>query len=1737
LLLAGKFIRSISHLVFFVLITQLISICVNAQSYTPHSADDTFYDFCESYTDAEQRNNYSVASEHVEHKHVKRLSNIWTPRLSPSGDATLAARELIKYYSNYKFAPSGYHPNWTCLGPTGRALNSSDNGRMHRIEFDPQYDGVTNKTIYASSGFGGLWRSADNGEYWTQVNTDLQLPTTSVGDIAIHPDNSNIIFITTGLCDEGIVIYEANTGKINPIFTAGIFRSTDFGNTWQNISLSILQDFSTGGAIRRMLINNDNPDQIFIASSNGIYRTDDAQSAEPNWINLFQGINSVDNELYGLEFKPDDASTIFASGKDIYQTIDGGNNWMSITGPNSGLDLNNLPDTFQVGRINIATTIANPDLLYAYLVGDEYYYNSSANMHLKRKRAYIYCYDDQIDLWDIKHSLTETRNDGSLDTNKILSWDRIALVASPVNAQEVYFGTTVVWGTTDIDNEPFAFKHDYFDTGTHNDVHGLELDPVSPATRLIVAHDGGISAKNLSIPGTDGWEYLYDGLQVTTIWAFDQAEYAYEWIGIGNQDCGTMFLGANEDGYAWDKKYGDDGYGIQNLKVYPEYFFIIPSKERYNYLTNTGESEEAFSPWDYSTNTTSAFIKAFHIKQHPQKDVIYKGFTEIYERLFKIPVIGQDLWQVESDIGKIADIQSQWKRQIIDFEFAASNPDYIYIVTLGVYNGYVEPWELHSHLLMSNTGMNEGNYWDEDHFVELEFPGNGFDPFPVITALEVHPLDPQKIWITFSGFVQGYKVWSFNGTQWANVDPNNSLNNLPVNDIVYQQGTNERLYIATDAGIYVKDASMPNWEKYGDFPNVRAVELKINYCANKLRVATFGRGLWEGDLLPSKGYDNERIIADHIIWDDKHAVAKNIRIIAAGKLSVTGNLSMPNMGNIIVEPGGELEIDGGKIFNNCGNMWWGIQVWGNPVQSQYTSGAQGKVTIKNGGIIENAVTAVALGKSDGMNYTAGFEGGIIQASGARFVNNQTAVKFFPYRNYNPANPGFEIDNLSYFYDAEFLTDAPLADDSHPGEFVSLNGVSGIGFQGCLFSNTRDFKDALVKERGSGIYSRDANFTITQYCPDGYPCTAPQNSEFRSLNYGVKAYNTISTKTFTIDQTDFINNLTGIYLKGVDYPGILFSNFELRNVFEASEDISCGLFLDNCTGFIVEENNFYNNISYDPNGEIRSIGITIDNSANDVNSIYRNSFEKLHIGILAQNNNRGNTEMSGLKIKCNRFSGNNGDIAVTAEEPSPQSGISFYQGAFIPGDLTAPAGNLFSHKENNNQYSDLINTIDQAHIIYFHNQSSATETRAPEYYTDWSVTACECPLLYSFEEACPSNYSNGSGITLPTETAYTETAMKLRMQTMENLRDSTEHVLSLWIDGGNTDPLEFEVSMASTPEALAIYDELMSVSPYLSDQVLNASIDREDVLVDAMIRDILVANPQVAKDENLLQRLDQRSPPLPEYMMAEVMEGENLVTSREKLEAEIAWYEQERVMGLNRLINLYIMDTTNPGAPDTLQNLLSNYGQLRHQYWSVREYLGRGEIVAATQKLSDLPNQFTMSTEELTDHQNFSDIFNMVTGLMLLGEPLDSLDLPSRLQLYQFAEGINEPAIMAQNILQYIDTTQFPEKYILPPESLTWREYDPQKPANILALDENKSFNVYPNPCRDYFILAYNFETLPAEAQIVVSDPAGRIFDEIEIYDLQNQQIIRTSQYSSGIYIFSLIVDEEEVKSRKIAIVK
>jgi len=226
------------------------------------------------------------------------------------------------------------------------------------------------------------------------------------------------------------------------------------------------------------------------------------------------------------------------------------------------------------------------------------------------------------------------------------------------------------------------------------------------------------------------------------------------------------------------------------------------------------------------------------------------GFTELFVRKIEAPLVTTqipEIWEVVSDIGKTE--PAAWKRQITEIAICESNPNVIYIVTAGQQNPPGSDWQLKSGLYKTTTGIkpDEG----KTNFTKIDYPAENYDndTLAIITGIAVDPQNADRIWITFTGLIHQYRVWfsENGGRNWTNADPNGILANNPVNAIAYHENSSDQIFIGTDKGLYKKDR-LHDWEKVKDFPSVRITEMKINKGLNRLRIATFGRGLWEGDL-------------------------------------------------------------------------------------------------------------------------------------------------------------------------------------------------------------------------------------------------------------------------------------------------------------------------------------------------------------------------------------------------------------------------------------------------------------------------------------------------------------------------------------------------------------------------------------------------------------------------------------------------------------------------------------------------------------------------------------------------------------------------------------------------------------------------------------------------------------------------------------------------------------------------
>ena len=200
------------------------------------------------------------------------------------------------------------------------------------------------------------------------------------------------------------------------------------------------------------------------------------------------------------------------------------------------------------------------------------------------------------------------------------------------------------------------------------------------------------------------------------------------------------------------------------------------------------------------------------------------------------PLVAQTLYAGYSQLFVSTNSGTNWNQltntggsgYIVEFAIAPSNNQIIYVI----------------HGTSLRKTMDGGSTWTN---VTSNVPTGSGAP----TFITIDPTDPNTVWVTLSGYSAGNKVFQTTngGTSWVNVSYN--LPNLPANCSVYQPGSNDRIYVGMDVGVYVKDNSSNTWSLYNTgLPNVPVHDLEISPAApTLLRAGTYGRGVYQVDLI------------------------------------------------------------------------------------------------------------------------------------------------------------------------------------------------------------------------------------------------------------------------------------------------------------------------------------------------------------------------------------------------------------------------------------------------------------------------------------------------------------------------------------------------------------------------------------------------------------------------------------------------------------------------------------------------------------------------------------------------------------------------------------------------------------------------------------------------------------------------------------------------------------------------
>lgn len=296
---------------------------------------------------------------------------------------------------------------WTERGP------ANVGGRTRALLVLPQ--DATHDTWLAGSTGGGIWKTTDGGTSWTYKSKGFT--SLAVTSLALCESNPGTIYAGTG---------EEIASAWTPIAGDGIFKSTDSGETWTQLSATAKNnDFRS---VNRIIVSPDDPNIMLASTSSNTYDADDVSyilrtiDGGANWTRTYTSINSVTQ----IAATPGNFNVQYAaeSGTGVLKSTDGGITWTSSS--------NGLVSIS--GRIEMAIAPTKTDRVFLSVVG-----GASGNT------SDLYMTDDAGANWE----LVLTPNGGTnIDFLGGQGWYDNTIAVDPYNENVVYYAGVNVWRNT-----------------------------------------------------------------------------------------------------------------------------------------------------------------------------------------------------------------------------------------------------------------------------------------------------------------------------------------------------------------------------------------------------------------------------------------------------------------------------------------------------------------------------------------------------------------------------------------------------------------------------------------------------------------------------------------------------------------------------------------------------------------------------------------------------------------------------------------------------------------------------------------------------------------------------------------------------------------------------------------------------------------------------------------------------------------------------------------------------------------------------------------------------------------------------------------------------------------------------------------------------------------------------------------------------------------------------------------
>ena len=691
-------------------------------------------------------------------------------------------------------------------------------------------------TLYVATASGGLWKT-DN-EATTLRPVFDQGPATTIGDVAIAPSNSDIVWMGTGEAN----IFRSSQAGI------GIYKSIDGGQTWKH------QGLTDTYTIARIVIHPTNPDIVYVAASGhewttnaerGVYKTADGGTTWQKALSVNDKTGAID-----LVMDPSDPETLYAAtwqrtrlkwndprtfpdyaGSGIHKTTDGGRTWKAIdTG---------LPPANRRGRIGLDICLTKPNVVYALVdnyeiareptaeeKADPYGLPSSGFI----RGATVYRSDDKGQSWTQVSGQTPEQKQFMEHHSGTYGWVFGQVRVDPNDPNTVY---TMGLGLNVSTDGGKTFRQLTTPGGDH---HGLWIDPANSQYLVnvydqgfAISYDRGATWKpsDLTLPVAQFFDVACD--MGTPFRVYGSAQDHGSFRGVVDLSRGRDRIPAAE----FEEAPGGEG---STHVIDPENADIVYSSGFYGTLTRTdlskprGQQQKELLPARYpEEGPWRGEWLAPTIQSPHSPSILYHGMQSV--------LLTRDRGDTWETISPDLSYGTAGEKGDIPYHtlFSLSESP----LRFGLVYAGTDDGRLH-------VTKDAGKTWADI--------SAGLAPRRWISRVVASARDLGTVYVTQNGkrdddfSVYLWKSDDF-GKTWTSIASGIPVG--PVNVIREDPVNNGILYVGTDMGVYVSLDAGKTWQVLGaGLPTTYVHDLVIHPRDNVLVAATHGRGMWVLDVTP-----------------------------------------------------------------------------------------------------------------------------------------------------------------------------------------------------------------------------------------------------------------------------------------------------------------------------------------------------------------------------------------------------------------------------------------------------------------------------------------------------------------------------------------------------------------------------------------------------------------------------------------------------------------------------------------------------------------------------------------------------------------------------------------------------------------------------------------------------------------------------------------------------------------------